>query len=87
MAWLAGVLLIGLAATGCGIDESEEMNADTECREFLQAPRDEQDAAIARVSDDIDARNALTPLGRPNIDYLCSQDQDKTLGKVVEQTG
>lgn len=64
-----------------------EMNAETSCRDFLQAPLDEQNAAIARVADELGAKNALTPLGRPNIDYLCSRDQDRTLGDAVEGTG
>jgi hypothetical protein len=87
MAGLAGVVVLALAAVGCGIGESNEMDADTECREFLQAAREEQDAAIARIADEIGARDALTPLGRPNIDYLCSRDQDRTLGEAVELTG
>ncbi|HMS71741.1 MAG TPA: hypothetical protein PKB03_01785 [Baekduia sp.] len=63
------------------------MNADTTCRDFLQASADEQNKAIAQVADELGTQNALTPLGRPNIDYLCSNDQDRTLGQAVKMTG
>lgn len=79
-------LLIGVALLTAGCT-AEEMNADTACRDFLQAPIDEQNAAVARVADNLGADDAMTPLGRPNIDYICSQDQDRTLGEAVEATG
>ena len=55
--------------------------------EFLQAAPQDQNSAIARVADDLGTQNALTPLGRPNIDYQCSRDQDLTLGEAVRRTG
>jgi len=76
--------LSGALAAACGVNE---MGAETSCRDFLQAPADEQNAAIARVADEQGTNNALTPLGRPNIDYLCSGDQDRTLGDAVRLTG
>lgn len=79
---LVAVVAWGLAA--CGADP---MSADTSCRQFLQAPADERDAAVARVSDEVGAQMAVTPLGRPNIEFLCSQDQDGTLGDAVRNTG
>lgn len=83
-----GMCVLALAVlpvvTGCG---TEDMNANTKCRDFLQATTDEQNAAIARVADSLGATDALTPLGRPNINYLCSQDQDRTLGDAVKGTG
>lgn len=78
---LAGVPVL----SGC--TGAAAMDADTSCRDFLQAAGDDQNSAIARIADDIGARNALTPLGRPNIDYLCSNNQDRTLGEVVKATG
>ncbi len=80
---LGVVVAVTVALSGCG----EEMNADTTCRDFLQASADEQNKAIAQVADELGTQNALTPLGRPNIDYLCSNDQDRTLGQAVKMTG
>jgi len=73
-------LMIG----ACG---AKDMNADTPCREFLQAAPEDQNAAIASVADELGTSNALTPLGRPNIDYQCSRNQDLTLGEAVRRTG
>lgn len=77
----------GSVMAGCSDVEGEQIGSETSCREFLQEPRDVQNAAIARVSDELGAGGALTPLGRPNIDFLCANDQDRTLGDVVESTG
>lgn len=78
------VVAAAVAVAGCG---TEEMDANTSCREFLQASPEEQNAAIARVSDALGTKNGLTPLGRPNISYLCARDQDRTLGQAVRRTG
>jgi hypothetical protein len=78
-------VVCGFWAGGCGA--GEEMNADTTCRDFLQASYEDQNAAIARVADELGTENSLTPLGRPNIDYLCTGDQDRTLGEAVKATG
>jgi len=85
-ALIAATVAVGLVAVA-GCSATDSMDANTACRDFLQAPLEDQNAAIAQVSDDLGTRNALTPLGRPNIDYLCSRDQDRTLGEVVERTG
>lgn len=80
LAFVFAPALMGCAAT-------EQIGADTSCREFLQADSEEQNSALARVADEKGAKNTLTPLGRPNINYLCSRDQDRTVGEVVESTG
>jgi hypothetical protein len=80
----AGLVLLIALLPAC---QSDQMDAATPCRDFLQATRDDQDAAIARVADEFGTGNALTPLGRPNIDYVCSMDQDRTLGQAVQMTG
>ncbi|HEX2419539.1 MAG TPA: hypothetical protein VHJ83_15675 [Micromonosporaceae bacterium] len=86
---IALILLVGRPVLNFIGDSivGREMTASTSCREFLQQPRNVQDAAIARISDELGTREAMTPLGRPNIDYLCSQDQDLTLGEAIRMTG
>ncbi len=86
VAGLTSLVLVG-AVTVSGCSATDSMNADTACRDFLQASIEDQNAAIAQVADELGTRSALTPLGRPNIDYLCSRDQDRTLGEAVEMTG
>lgn len=63
------------------------MDAQTTCRDFMQAAPADQDAAVDQVASEAGAANAVTPLGRPNVDYLCTQDPEMTLGEAVELTG
>jgi hypothetical protein len=62
-----------------------ELSADSSCRDFLQASSDEQGAAIARVSDELDT--SISFLSEPNISNNCSLDQDQALGEVIERFG
>lgn len=72
----------GLVITGCG----SSLEADSTCSEYLQTSSDEQDAAIARVAEDLDADGVVGPLGSANVDYLCGNDPDMTLGEAVQST-
>jgi hypothetical protein len=72
-----------LVLSACG----NSLDASTTCRDFLQAPPQDQDAAVSKVASDLHAGNALTPLGRPNIDYLCANSPTMTLGAAVKSTG
>lgn len=40
------------------------------CRAFMNAPAEDQDAAVKRIATDLGAADAVA-LGRPNVDYLC----------------
>jgi hypothetical protein len=71
----------GLSACGASL------SANSTCRDFLQATPQDQDAAVSQVASDLRAGNALTPLGRPNIDYLCANDPTMTLGAAVKSSG
>lgn len=76
-------LVVAIALSGCG----SGITASTRCSEFLHASLQDQDAAVFRVASDMRAGNAVTPLGRPNVNYICANAPDKTLGDVVRQTG
>ena len=73
--------IAGLA--GCGSD----LSADTSCQDFLNAPLDEQDQAVSSIAADVGAAEAVTPLGRPNVSYICANNPDETLGEAIEATG
>lgn len=74
-------LLAGLTACGSGL------TADSSCKDFLNAPIEDQDEAVSSIAADVGAGNAVTPLGRPNIDYICANNPDETLGEAIEATG
>jgi hypothetical protein len=68
---------------GCGT----QLDAKTDCTSFLKATQTAQDAAVSSVAADLHAGNAVTPLGRPNINYICANHPDMTLGDAVRATG
>jgi len=80
---VAGLCAAAVPMAGCGA----QLDANTSCSTFLKAPRSAQDAAVSSVASDLRAGNAVTPLGRPNIDYICANAPDKTLGDAVRATG
>ena len=69
-------------AIGCG---GSTLDADSSCRDYLQASADEKSAAIARAADELET--SISVLSAPNIDNNCGIDQDQSLGEVVERFG
>jgi hypothetical protein len=83
---LATILILGacslvMAACGGGL------TANSTCTDYLNASSQDQNAAVDSIAGQLHASNAVTPLGRPNIDYLCAQEPTATLGQVIQQTG
>lgn len=81
---MLGVALLSASAllAGCG----NGLTAQSSCKDFMAAGIDEQNTAIAQIAVDEHSPDAVTPLGRPNIDYLCAQDGSMTLGRAVALT-
>jgi hypothetical protein len=82
---LAIIAICGpMLLAGCG---SQGLGASTSCRDFMNASPQAQDEAVSKVASQLDAPNAVTPLGRPNVDYLCASEPAWTLGEAVRHTG
>lgn len=81
---LSATAILAAAATGCS---TASLDADSSCKDFLKAPIEDQNEAVSSIAADTGAANAVTPLGRPNINYICANSPDKTLGYAVERTG
>lgn len=79
----AGVAAAALLLAGCGVG----LGVDSSCAEYMTAPRDQQDAAVSELAVELGASNAVTPLGRPNIDYQCAGNGELSLREAVERTG
>ena len=78
--------LLSIVAGGCsGLGTS--IGASTSCKDFLHASPQDQEAAVSKVAADMRAGNAVTPLGRPNVNYICANSPGKTLGDAVRATG
>jgi hypothetical protein len=76
-------LLSLMGLVGCG----KELTASSTCSDFLSTSPQDQDAAVRKVAARYHAGNALTPVGRPNIDYLCGNHPKMTLGTAIRDTG
>lgn len=61
-----------------------QMNADTKCSEFMKASKSARDDTVTRVAAERGNGVVTTPLGRPNVEYLCAQQPDWTLGHVID---
>jgi hypothetical protein len=77
------VVASAIAVAGCG----NSISATTSCNDFLHASPQDQDAAVSKVAADQHAPNSVTPLGRPNINYICASAPNMTLGDAVSHTG
>ena len=80
-ATLAGGTALTLAACGTGL------SADSSCADYMTAPRSQQDSVVSALASELGAANAVTPLGRPNVDYLCAGDGTLPLREAVSRTG
>ena len=83
-ATIAAIAVLAVLGIGCG---NSSLNADTSCSDFLAASPTEQDEAVNRIAGELAAGNAVTPLGRPNVNYICANNPDETLGEAIEATG
>lgn len=82
---LTAIALLGclsIALTGC----SASLTAKSSCKDFLNASQSDQIKAIDKIAPQEDAPDATTPLGMPNISYLCTGDPGQTLGWAIQQT-
>jgi hypothetical protein len=75
-----GALTAGL--TGC----SHSLTAQSSCSDFLNVSQSDQIQAIDKIAAQEDAPDATTPLGMPNISYLCTGSPNQTLGWAIEQS-
>ena len=71
----------GLA--GCG---QASLSASSSCQDFLSASPTDQDAAVSKLAGELHAPDAVTPLGRPNVNYLCANEPNMTLGDAISKT-
>jgi hypothetical protein len=81
---LTCLALAGPILSGCG---GSGLSASSSCQDFLSASTQDQDAAVSKLAGELHAPDAVTPLGRPNVNYLCANEPNMTLGDAVSKTG
>lgn len=78
-----GVALV-FAAGGACIPE-DGLTAESTCEEFLRSEPAARDAAVNAVALDVGNPNAGNPMLRLNIEYLCGQAPQATLGDMLSR--
>lgn len=78
---IAGACAVLLAGCGSGL------TAKSSCSDFNNASSQDQDAAVSKIAGQLHAGNAVTPLGRPNVSYICANSPTTTLGDAIRHTG
>jgi len=81
---VAVLACVGLLA-GCG--KKAGLTSSSSCKDFLNASPTDQVSAIDKIAAQEHAPNSTTPLGQPNIGYLCAGDPNMTLGEAIRRTG
>jgi hypothetical protein len=76
------VLGVSIVAVGCG---GSGLTASSTCADFMSASPEEQSAAISKLSSEFDTPETATPLGAPNVPYVCAQEPAETLGEYFER--
>ena len=86
---LAGVAIAMLLTVyGCGEDSGHSTNPDSmTCADFMALPDRERDSTVRELATDLDVPDAVTPLGRPNVEYHCTQDPSMTVAESVKLIG
>jgi hypothetical protein len=82
-----GVLLVTTSAVFGLTSCSKPLNAASSCKDFLNASPSAQQNAIDKIAVAEHAPEATTPLGLPNVSYLCTGSPNQTLGWAVQRTG
>lgn len=81
--WSFAVLVgILLASSACSKPSSDL--ASMSCQSFMQMSQSSRDDAVTKVASQLKNPDVVTPLGRPNVEYLCAQMPAETLGHVVD---
>jgi len=83
IAGLSTAATCAVLLAGC----SNGLSASSSCKDFNNASAQEQDSAVSKIAGELRAGNAVTPLGRPNVSYICANSPTTTLGDAIRRTG
>lgn len=80
-----GFLVVAVATVllGCG---GGGLSASSSCEDFLSAAPEDQEQTISKLSSQFDTPELTTPLGEPNVAYVCSSSPEMTLEEVFQRT-
>lgn len=73
---------IGFLLLGCG---GSGLTASSSCADFMGASAEVQTEAISKLSSEFNSPETATPLGAPNVSYVCAQEPEETLSEYFER--
>lgn len=85
MTKLAGSLIVAVTIflLGCG---GGGLSASSSCEDFLAASPEDQQQTISKLSSEFETPELTTPLGEPNVGYVCASSPEMTLEEVFQRT-
>lgn len=80
-AWMAGTFAgVVLLAGGCA---NNRIDADTPCRDYLQAAQSVREQAVQRIAVELEVSGAGSPFLVLNVDSQCGNRLDTPVGEIV----
>lgn len=69
--------------TGCSFQRT--LGPDSTCAEFMEASAADRDQAVMRIASDTRNNSVVSPLIRPNIEFMCAGLPTEKLGAIIER--
>lgn len=78
---LAAAAVVSYVSAGCA--SGPKMDSNTICKDFLAASQTDRDEVVLRLAAEYHNPGVTTPLGRPDVEFNCTEKPDLLLGDVV----
>jgi hypothetical protein len=80
---LVPTVAVAVMFLGCG---GGGLSASSSCGDFLAASPEDQTQTISQLSSQFDTPELTTPLGEPNVAYVCSSSPEMSLEEVFQRS-
>lgn len=81
---IAGAIALALVALSACSSAGALVSANTLCSDFMKLSANERDDAVNRLAVELNNPDVVTPVGRPNVEYMCAQTPSMTIGQVIQ---
>lgn len=80
---LVPTVAMAIMFMGCG---GGGLSASSSCEDFLSASPEDQEQTISKLSSQFETPELTTPLGEPNVAYVCSSSPEMSLEEVFQRS-
>lgn len=74
------------ASVIAGCSFTPAVTKDTLCSDFVRLTDQQRNDAVTRLAVELHNPDVTTPLGRPNVEYVCAQAPSMTVGQVIDSS-